>query len=185
MLNTISGANYLFWYRFQYPIDKPYSDCADTELCLAQLKWNDNLAVSTPRVRAENCPLIDRSEMYCFSQLENLYTFPIALNMQSKYEYFPHICALLRRSVEAGLIDKWHRDSRMYQHDRKREDDRRIILTIAHIGAALLALGCGSILASLVFIAEWIAFRKTKKSDCHEFWVFLSKVVDGRRFYFQ
>lgn len=154
-------------------------------MCLAQLKWNDNLAVSTPRIRAENCPLISRSELYCFSQLENIYTFPIALSMQSKYEYFPQISAILRRSVEAGLIDKWHRDSRMYQNDLKRENDRRIILTIAHIGAALLALVCGTIVASLVFIAEYIAFRKTKRSDCNEFWVFLSKVVDGRRFYFR
>lgn len=123
--------------------------------------------------------------MYCFSHKENFREYPIALAMHRKYEFLPQINVVVRRIVEAGLIAKWHRDFSKYWNDAKRIDDHRVILTIDHIGGGLFALLFGIGIASLVLIVECITFRKTEQIDCHPFWLFLSKVVDGRRFYFR
>lgn len=89
---------------------------------LEQLKWDDNLAVCVSRIVAENCLLIKRSEMICFSPRENIYTFTIALRMAKKYEFLRQIDDIVRRLVEAGLFQKWQRDSGMYHVDSKPED---------------------------------------------------------------
>lgn len=138
------------------------------------------------RLSIENSLVIRKREMYCFSRQENIIRTMITLNLQRKYDFFSQINAIVVSSIEAGLIEKWHRDSRMYSNDSTKQDDgHRVILTVAHIGAALIALFCGLTIASIVFIAECVTLHKVKQADCHKFWVFLSKVVDGRRFYFQ
>lgn len=125
------------------------------------------------------------SEMYCFSMHENIYTYSQALRTAKRYEFLPQIDETIRKCMEAGLFRKWHQDSSMYRNDKKHRPERHIILSIAHIGAALLALFCGLGIASLVFIAEYMTFQKTKQSGCHKGWLLLSKIVDGRRFYFR
>lgn len=186
---TVSGARtpipIYFSLIFQYPKDKEYHGYADIDSCLEQLKWDDKLAVSISRLRAENCALIRKSEMYCFSMRENIYTYSQSLRTTKKYEFLPQIDIFIRRCSEAGLFQKWNRESSMYRNDPVHKFDRRIILSIAHIGAALLALVCGLCIGLLVLMAECVAFRKTKQPNCRRFWFFLSRIVDGRRFYFR
>lgn len=170
---------------FQYPKDKVYHDNADIDSCLAELKRDDKLAVSVSRLRAENCALIRTNEMYCFPIRENLYTYSQSLRTTKKYDFLPQINVIIGRALEGGLFQKWHRDSSMYRNDPTKNIDRRTTLSIAHIGAALLALVCGLSIASSVFILEWIVFDKIKQKKCRRFWFIVSKFVDGRRFYFR
>lgn len=170
-------------FHSQYPNDTEYQGYADVGSCLEQLKWDDHVAVSVSRLRAQNSARIRYSEMHCFAMSENIYTYSQALRTAKNYEFLPYINLMIRRCLEVGLIDKWHRDSSMYRNDPKLKLDRRIALSITHIGAALLLLFCGLSIASLVFIAERIVFRKTKQRSCHPFWLILSRFVDGRRFY--
>lgn len=164
-------------------MDTAYSPQADLDACLSALKWNDKLAVSVRRIRAENSPVISKSEIYCFSSEENIFAFPTTIRMSRKYEFKTQVNSLIRRCLEAGLFTKWQEDTELSGNDSKPKSDRNINLTVAHIGGALLSLVCGLCLASLVFIAECVAFEKLKQKDCHQFWVYLSRTVDGRRFY--
>lgn len=165
-------------------MDKPFFGHDEIDLDLEQLKWNASVAVSVSRLRAENCPLIRRSEMFCFSKRENLYTFPLMMRTAKKYNFLSQINAVIRRCIEAGLIQKWQRDSKLYATDSKQIDDRRVILTVAHIGGGLCLLCCGLSVALLTLTAECVAYRKMKQENCHIFWLLLSQCVDGRRFYF-
>lgn len=171
--------------NFQYPVEKSYTPNADIDSCLSQLKWNDRLAVHVGRIRAGYSPLIGLSEMYCFPSRENIISFPITVRVAKKYEFLPQVNTLIRRSLEAGLFEKWQKDCDLYRNDSQHTDDRKVILTVTHIGGALLSLFCGLSLAALIFIAECIAFHKSKQVNRHRFWLFLSQTVDGRRFYCQ
>lgn len=162
-------------------MEKSYTPKTDIDSCLLQLKWNDRLAVSVGRTRAENCPLIRLSEIYCFPSQENIFAFPTTVRTSRKYEFLPQVNILIRRSLEAGLFQKWRSDSSLYQNDSKQQQICNIILTVAHIGGALLALICGLGLASLAFMAECVAFHKLKQADCHQFWLVLSDILNGRR----
>lgn len=178
-----TSIEYFAPFYSQYPNDTEYHGYADVDSCLEQLKWDDHVAVSISRLRAHNCERIRYSEMHCFSISENIYTYSQALRTAKKYEFLPYINLMIRRCLEVGLIDKWHRDSSMYRNDPKLKLDRRISLSVTHIGAALLLLFCGLSIATLVFFVERIVFRNTKERNCHPFWLLLSRFVDGRRFY--
>lgn len=129
--------------------------------------------------------MIRWNEMYCFSGRENLYWFLVSVRTARKYIFLPHINAIIRRCIEAGLFQKWQEDSSLYHTGSSRKEDRRVILTVAHIGGGLLTLFCGIFLALLTFIGECVAFHKTMRENPSKFWIILSKVVDGRRFYFR
>lgn len=149
---------------------------------LEQLKWDDKLAVASSRALAENIPqIIDKSEFYCFSRDENIHILPITLLIMPKYEFQAEVNAIIRRSLEAGLIEKWQRDSSSYRNYSFEKDDRKIILSVVHIAAALFVLFCGLCLASLTLITECVAFHRTKQADCNRFWIFVAKTVEGRR----
>lgn len=123
--------------------------------------------------------------MYCFSPAENIYTYTIALRMAKKFEFLPQIDDIVRRLIEAGLFHKWQRDSNMYRIDELQKDDPNIILTVVHIGGAVVSLLCGLSLAIMVLMVECVAYRKTTHNECCEYWFLVSKFVDGRRFYFR
>lgn len=121
--------------------------------------------MSVGRTRAENSRLIRLSEIFCFPSRENIFAFPTTVRMSRKYEFLPQVNTLIRRSLEAGLFQKWRSDSSLYQNNLKQEQNCNVILTVAHIGGALLLLLCGLSLALLAFMAEWVV--KMKIESCH------------------
>lgn len=138
--------------------------------------------MATSILLAENNLLIRKSEIYCFPRSENIHILPVVLRLALKYEFLSEINVIIRRSLEAGLVEKWQRDSSLYQNDPKRVNDRKIILSVDHIGGALLALISGLSMASLTFIAECITFSRTNQRNCNWFWLLVSKAIDGRRY---
>lgn len=167
-------------------MDKAYTPCTHIYICLEQLKWNDSLAVSVSRLVAENCPLVDSSEMYCFSERENLREAMTALRVVHRFEFLPQVDDIIRRCFESGLILKWRKDeTRQNNKLNSKRTEHRMILTVDHIGGALITLFCGLSMAMLVFAAECVAYRKIKQRNCCRFWFYLSKVLDGRRFDFR
>lgn len=85
--------------------------------------------------------------------------------MARKYEFLPLVNIFNRRSLEAGLIQKWRRDRTIQSNN--------FIFTVAHIEGALLALLCGLGLSSVAFMAECVVFLKLKQANCHKLWLVL------------
>lgn len=102
--------------------------------------------------------------------------------MRKNYKYLPEIDKIIQYAFEAGLIDKFERDSRYHRHYIK-TDERDIILSIALIGGALLSLAIGISLATMTAIAELVTARKIKAGNRHWIWLFANKCFDGRRLF--
>lgn len=96
------------------------------------------MAVCVSRFRAEKCQRMRKSSFCNVIRLCFLGMSTGALTMQRKYDFFPSMNVLLQR---IGLIEKWHRNSDIYQNDVKRESDHRVILTVAHIVCYISRIG--------------------------------------------
>lgn len=175
----------MLFYLLQYPKDKEYTTCIDIDKCLEKLKWDDKLAVSANQQHVRNSHLIKISEMYCFPKTESLLNSLFGMRVRQKHEFLLQINSIIQRCVEAGLFQKWEKESYLYPTDAKQREDRLVILTVAHIGGGLLVLICGLILAFLSFMAENYVNRKLRQKNCRLFWILLANFVDGRRFYFR
>lgn len=155
--------------------------CDDLDECLDQLKddRNRDMAVAVSRERLRNSPLILNKEIFCLPSSERIHKFSVALVLT---EHRPEVDEIFGRIIEAGFVQKW-RGTKAYRRRIKQIRELKV-LSISETGSAFMVVAIGWTVALLTFMAELISKRKMKRADCHPFWRFMAKTVDGRRFYF-
>lgn len=172
----------------QYPNEKKaaFFVCVNIDHCLEQLIYdrNDDLAVATLRQHAINTPVIPSEKLYCFDKTENIISLTISMWVRKDFPLLTQINKIIRHSFEAGLIQKWESETKMYVNKFEKNEAHTVILTTEHTASAMMVLGIGFSLALLSIYAEPIAHRKAREQNCSQFWIFADRFFDGDRHYF-
>ncbi|KAG4079216.1 hypothetical protein HA402_004591 [Bradysia odoriphaga] len=157
--------------------------CEDISECLVHLLHNNKLAIGGSRQNILNSPTYLQSEVFCFENLENIASYPVALYMRKNFNRKTKVDATVQQLFEAGFFDKWKRDSQL---PRKHEMPYTLPLRlpVTHISAVLIfIIGVGSLMSILTFAAEKLIFWKMKQPNKHAIWKYLEQFVDGQRHY--
>lgn len=143
---------------------------------------NNDLAVAVSRHHANNCPLISRDKIFCFDRTQNIGSFSVFMLMRTNFEFNANINQIIRRAIEAGLLEKWHADSKITYKYHKGNDGVKP-LSIEHVGVGWFVILIGSIWSFLFALIEKFIRKKTLAGgNC--FWLLAEKVFDGDRHYF-
>lgn len=161
------------------------------EKCLSRLEYDVKLAVAVSRLHAMNTPIISPSELYCFPRTRNIYSYSVAMPMKSDFHLMPFINYYIRQLFEFGLIERWHKLSlslaaneeikKILNKAASGENDRLVVLTVAHIMGAILIMTFGHILAMIAFLSEILTERHIRKPNCGRFWKILNTFLLAKR----
>lgn len=156
----------------------------NADICLANLKDNEYLAVGVPRQHARifiNADISNR-KIYCFDKSENIYSFSISILARKNFELLSQFNADIMRLVEAGIIIKWAKDNQKIVFNRG-SDIYVAPLTVEHIFPGIFMM-CASYLFVLhVFVLEKIIKKHVQAGRPHKWWSLADKLIDGDRHY--
>lgn len=175
----------IFLIQYSNEKKKKLYACVDVDHCLEQLKYgrNDDLAIATLRQHAISSPIIPAEKLYCFDQTENICNLIITMWVRKEFPLLTQANRIIRYSFEAGLIQKWARETKM-SNKLLKEEARLVILSLEHVASAMMVLGIGYTLSFLSIYSEPIAHRRARAVNCSWFWTFADQFFDGDRYHF-
>lgn len=165
---------------------------------MERLRYDEYLAVALSRLHAENNPMISRSELFCFSRENNVYTYSVAMPLRLDYELIESVDAIISNLMEFGLIGKWIELSeepttraKVADTKKKQKDnevnrgndsaDGTVVLTMDHIIGALLIMAFGYVLAIIAFLVEQIVHRRVERGTQSKFFIYLHRFLRPNR----
>lgn len=160
-----------------------YRICPNVDDCLLDLPLDNRLAVATPRNTAMNNINIPNWKIYCFSNTEHIYDYPLSLFMQHEHPLLSRINRIVQMSMEGGLFTKWNLDcrnniNRSYNYYHA---NGSITLTLEHIFTGLVLYAVFVSFAIGAFIAEHIVHPIARRRNCARIWKWFDMLIDGDR----
>lgn len=157
--------------------------CDYIDECLKRLDYDLKLAVAVSRSHAQNTPVVSRSNMYCFSRSNNIYSYSIAMPIKLDYHMQPVINYNIRQLFEFGLTERWNKISqeisaneeikKTFQKAASGADSQLVVLTVAHIMGAILIMSFGHFVAIFAFLLELSVSRQIRKKKPAKIWLIL------------
>lgn len=168
--------------NLQFPPSKlkNFVRCKDIDNCLAQLLYNDNLAVAVSRIHATNT--IYAPHIFCLPNNENIYNYSVSLLIRKNHCLFERINGIVYRSFETGLLAKWMNDGENRGHKCNDEHPYRVKLAIEHIAGALIGYVAIAGIAVMALIAEIVVHNKNRQRNVHPFWRLVGKLIDNNHY---
>lgn len=166
--------------------------CRNIDECFLKLKFDDYLAVATSREHAMNNPVLPKTNIFCFSKANNIYSFSVAMMTKKYFHLLPQMNSIIRRVSEFGLLEKWAKDNSagalklIQETDDGGDDDGLVVLTIGHITGAMIIMFLGYTVALCAFIGEMIVGKKissSKRNAFWSFWSFWNKLFDTEQYF--
>lgn len=153
-----------------------------------KLKFNDYLAVALSREHAMNNPVLPKTEIFCFSKSNNVYTYSVAMITKKCFHLLPQMNSIIRRVLEFGLLEKWAKDNsaatlKLIQNSDEGNGDGLVVLTVAHITGAIIIMFVGYAAAFVAFIGEIIIGKKLLFANQIWIWSLLDKFFDANQYF--
>lgn len=156
--------------------------CENIDVCLEKLRYDEYLAVAVSRLHAQNSPTISRTEMFCFTRANNVYSYSVAVPLSMDFQLIDAINAVIRSAMESGLINRWSKfniepATRSLATDGKplENENATIVLTVDHIVGALLIMVFGYVLAIIVFLAERVVYWRVRQGTESKLFLYLHR----------
>lgn len=145
-------------------------ECADYEKCLERLFLQEDVAVLSPAVGAQYIASLvrktDDENTLCFLD-ENVFSVNCVMYFSRNRPEFYKINAVIRRCIEAGLVEKYWSELNFilkWRNVEKSKDttdcqkysDMYFVFSLSHLRVAFLVLGFGHVLSVILFVAELI-----------------------------
>jgi hypothetical protein len=144
-------------------------ECADYEKCLERLFLQEDVAVLSPAIGAQYVASLvrktDDENTLCFLD-ENVFSVNCVMYFSRSRPEFYKINAVIRRCIEAGLVEKywselnfilkWRNVEKSKDTDCQECSDMYFVFSLSHLRVAFLVLGFGHVLSVTVFVAELI-----------------------------
>lgn len=137
-----------------------------------------------------NNPAISKSELFCFTKSNNVYSFSVAMLAKRNFHLLTRMNTIIRRVVEFGLIEKWEKEDdtvRQIRLERIRpseSEDNLIVLTVGHIGGALVILLFGWLFGILSFIVEILINCRFVRRNFRAMARFWDALLNPERYFF-
>lgn len=163
---------------------KNYHVKDDPDEHLRLLKAHDKIAVAISRLTAANDQHNSKSDIFCFEESQNIYSYLISLYIRKGHPDSQMITTLTKMAFESGLFVKW---KSMAQVPTKREveDLSLFSLKLEHISASIFIYVSTIILAIGLFVAECVVHWQVNQPNPKRHWVFFNFLMVGQRMYFR
>jgi hypothetical protein len=162
-------------------------ECYDYENCLERLFIQEDVAVMSPEVGAKYvASLVAKSEdedTLCFLD-ENVFSVNCVMYFSGGRPEFCKINAVIRRCIEAGLVEKywsefnfklkWRNVEKTKATDYEERGDVYFVFSLSHLKFAFLVLGFGHMLSATLFLGELIYMWLSKGHN-----MIVCRQVDG------
>ena len=170
---------------FQFPpeIKNEFIICANVDVCLGQLAYNDAMAVAVSRKHALNNPIISSKDIHCFDDTEHFITSPIVMFIPRNHPLQSVINQRLQWAVEGGLINKWSSESRAKYNEPINEHAGPVVLVLEHFVIGFSFYFIANLFAFCVFILEHVAYSKMRQQNASRFWSFMDFLIDDHRYF--
>lgn len=152
---------------------------------------DEKLAVATSRTHAENSQIVKKTQLYCFSKSDNIYSYSVAMPVKIDFALLPNINYIIRQLFEFGLIERWDKYSRSIAANAiildtlKAGDDagggHLVVLTVAHVTGAILVMSLGHTVAFIAFLIEQIVSRRIESGSRRKIWTRLHSMLSQNR----
>lgn len=177
--------NFYFHFLPQFParmIDG-YRVCTNIDDCLLDLPLNNRLAVATPLKHATNNRFVPNRKIYCFSEAEHIYSYPVPIFMHPDHPLLPQVNRIIQKSLEGGLFVKWNRDggSDINRSSANDHPNGPIVLSLEHIFTGVALSATFGLFAIGAFIAELIVHPIARRRNCARIWKWIDILIDGDR----
>lgn len=133
-------------------------NCKNIAQCFQQLHEREKVAFIVSRNHAKYFESNEQLPVYCFAKSHSFKrvtrTFIVT---RSQRNIMKRINGFIRRTMETGLMQKWHADSSRIQVDKW--DEHVVLLRVEHIFIALMILFGGQTIAFSCFISERATFK--------------------------
>lgn len=161
-----------------------YTLCnANIDDCLKLLLNNEKLAVAVSRLHAENSPVVNKDQIFCFTRENNIYSFSIAMPMRIDFQLMPRINSIIRQLYEFGLVERWDKLSQAIATSAVAiklalaggsNESNLVVLTVGHIMGSLLILIVGHLIALCAFGIELLTDYLVRRGSCNRFWLIMN-----------
>ncbi|PNF26843.1 hypothetical protein B7P43_G16841 [Cryptotermes secundus] len=142
-------------------------ECADYEKCLERLFVQEDVAVLSPVIGAQYIASLvgktDNENTLCFLD-ENVFSVNCVMYFRRGRPEFYKINAVIRRSFEAGLVEKYWSELNFKlkllnvetsgDTDCQECSDMYFVFSLSHLKVAFLVLVFGHVLSATLFLAE-------------------------------
>lgn len=163
--------------------------CPDLDECLAQLEFNDHLAVAVSRKHALANRRISNWQIYCLAEEERVFGYPISMFINKDHPLKTNISRLGRMAVEGGLIGKWTKDAQDVMRSEGKHHGRyhpTNALTASQIVLPVIIHGSGLLIAMAIFLGELIVYRMARtRGKYRRYWRKLEWMIDGKQRFFE
>lgn len=147
-----------------------YKPCYEMDKCLLEIKSNEKLAVAISRQHAMNAKVpITEEDMFCFEKADNIFSFSVEMLFKRDHHLLPSVNTLIRHISEFGFILKWKRDAEyeklkeVVMRHREKAANRNQAINITQLFGLFALAGAGLLIATIVFIVEWIVYYLAHK----------------------
>lgn len=162
-------------------VQQHYTLCsANIDDCLKLLLDNEKLAVAVSRLHAENSPVVNKDQIFCFTRENNIYSFSVAMPMRIDFQLMPRFNSIIRQLFEFGLVERWDKLSQAIATSAVAiklalaggsDDSNLVVLTVGHITGSLLILMVGHLISLCAFGIEVLAGYMARRENCGRFWL--------------
>lgn len=157
-----------------------YKICENLDQCLCRLDENPKLAVAISREYAYNSHLISPSQFYCFEKSESIYEYTLKFLVRANSTILADLNKFIQRSIENGLMKKWHSDSRIRTAETYTE---RVYgqLQLSGLQGIFIIGGILFALTIFLFLIERLVYRKVRTPNTFRFWKYIEIIIDADR----
>lgn len=154
--------------------------------CLQLLLNNEKLAVAVSRLHAENSPVVNKDDIFCFLRENNIYSFSVAMPMRLDFQLMPSINRIIRQLFEFGLVERWDKLSQAIATSAIAirlalsgggDESTLVVLTVGHIMGSLLILMVGHVFATCAFCLEIIVDYMARRPNATAIWIRLNDLL--------
>lgn len=154
-----------------------YEICVNLDQCLQRLAIEKKLAVATPRIRQR---AIQKSHLYCFDESQSTNTYFVAMYVNRRFYYWKQVHVLTERFFEAGLFQKWTKDSKLKEVALGNQQIHK--LSFQTLLGAFFVYSLTFFGAIVALAGEIIVHKEARRQNAGTYWIISDRVFDNNRY---
>lgn len=150
--------------------------CDSIDLCFEFAQRKEGRAVAVSKLQFMSSKWV--SKFYCIRASEHSSISPISMFIRNDLVLSKNISQIIRRSVEAGLIEQWKTNFQLNANPETYEALKQV--SMEDLASGFVVIFGMLFLSILVLLLEMVIFRKSQEKK--RFWMKFSRFVDAERY---
>lgn len=150
---------------------------------LAELEWNDRVAVAVSLENAKNDESVTRLDPFCFNGPNHIYEYPLKILTSKRFPFMRELNRFIEMTNETGFIVKWLKGIQFGPICDKKPLFEYIEVTFEMFAVFLVIVSSMNLFTGFIFIIEKIAFKEIHMQNVKPLWRFVDMMINPNRYY--